>query len=69
MILLKVAWICASPIASTLTFLFLTVFVCFAIILTDYLLAFFLLATVFLFPFRVLELFLVLWPLKGNPSL
>ena len=32
-ILLKEAWICASPIASTFTFLFLTTFVCFAIIL------------------------------------
>src|SRR5690606_13740563 len=37
--------------------------------LTYYLVAFFLLATVFLLPFLVLELFLVLCPLKGNPDL
>lgn len=67
-ILLKEAWICASPIASTFTFLF-NYFSLFCHDSNDYLLAFFLLATVFLFPLRVLELFFVLWPLKGNPSL
>ena len=65
MILLKDATICASPIASTTTFLFLDPF---AIILY-YLVTIFLLATVFLLPFLVLELFFVFCPLRGKPIL
>src|SRR5690606_37368846 len=68
-VLLKVVWLCVSRTALTFTFLFLSTVVCLALMFPYYLLAFFLLATVFLFPFRVLELFFVLWPLKGNPSL
>ena len=37
--------------------------------LNNYLVATFLLATVFLFPFLVLELFFVFCPLKGRPIL
>jgi hypothetical protein len=57
MMLLKEAVICASPIDSTTTFLFLLAVL--AIITNYYLVAFFLFATVLRFPFRVRELFLV----------
>src|SRR5690606_36987161 len=70
MILLKDATTCASPVDSTITLRFLAVLVlAFAIVPSYYLVAFFLLATVFLLPFLVLELFLVRWPLSGNPAL
>ena len=57
--LLNEEWICACPTASTLTFLFFVATVFFAIV-TYYLVAFFLLATVFFLPLRVRALFLVL---------
>ena len=57
MILLKEAVTCASPIDSTITFLFLPAVL--AIITNYYLVAFFLFATVLRFPLRVRELFLV----------
>ena len=57
--LLKVLVTCASPKASTFTLRFLTVFVDFAMRIRDYLVAFFLFATVLRFPLRVRLLFLV----------
>ena len=51
---------------STITFLFLVAVLA---IVKDYLVAFFLLATVLRFPLRVRELFLVRCPLKGSPAL
>jgi len=66
MMLLKDAVICASPTDSTITFLFFDAVLA---IVKDYLVAFFLLATVLRFPLRVRELFLVRCPLKGSPAL
>jgi len=54
--LLNEAVICASPVDSTSTLRFFEL--AFAIVIV-YLVTFFLLATVFLFPFRVRELFFV----------
>src|SRR5690554_2816044 len=48
---------------------FLLLLIIFRHINNYYLVALFLLATVFLLPFLVLELFLVLCPLSGNPIL
>ena len=67
--LLKEALMCACPFASTLTTFFLVAPVFFAIISIDYLVAFFLFATVFFLPFLVRALFFVLWPLTGSPFL
>ena len=64
--LLKEAVICACPTDSTITFLFLVAVLA---IVKDYLVAFFLLATVLRFPLRVRELFFVRCPLKGSPAL
>ena len=64
--LLKEALICASPTDSTITFLFLLAVLA---IVKNYLVTFFLLATVLRFPLRVRELFLVRCPLKGSPDL
>src|SRR5690606_199354 len=56
-ILLKVALMCASPVASITTLRFFVFAL--AIFTTYYLVAFFLLAPVFFLPFLVLELFFV----------
>jgi len=67
--LLKEETICASPVLSTITLRFLTVLLVPFAILSYYLVAFFLLATVLRFPLRVRELFLVRCPRNGRPSL
>src|SRR5690606_24477019 len=66
-ILLKVALMCASSVASINTMLYFVFAI--VIFITYYLVAFFLLATVFFLPFLVLELFLVRCPLNGRPIL
>ena len=69
MILLNEDPMCASPIASTRTLRFFVCFACFLAITNNYyLVAFFLLATVFLLPFLVRELFFVRWPRSGRPT-
>jgi len=70
--LLKEAVTCAAPVDSTTTLRFFVPFVLLEVVFAislDYLVAFFLLATVLRFPFLVLELFFVRCPLKGRPTL
>ena len=66
--LLKEDPMCASPTVSIRTLRFLVCLVCFLAITNYYLVAFFLLATVFLLPFLVRELFFVRCPRSGNPK-